>query len=103
MTGALYSGRCYASATDAASAAFTGVAPVVTDGGELRLIEHDAGAWRLNTYDGGVLIASAVVPVPAFQSCDPVQVLVDGVEMGFYLAGVWIVAFGFLLLRRQAR
>lgn len=103
MSGAQYSGQCFASAADAALAAYSSVPPVVGQAGTLYLVEQSGGAWFLNSYESGSLAASYAVPAPAFAPCDPASVLVDGIETGWLVASVLLAAYLMLQLKRSAR
>jgi hypothetical protein len=93
--GALFQGRCYASVSDAASAYYSGAGPVVSAGSPpmLSTVEKDAAGWVLVTRQGGAVVSSVAAPNVQFAECDPGQSVVDGVTLGFLVAGVWIAVW----------
>lgn len=102
MPGALYSGRCYSTATDAASAMWSGAAPVLSTGSppSVSTLEYDGAAWQVVTREDGVTVAVVAAPVPMFAECDPVESVADGMALGWAVAAVWLAAWGVRYLGR---
>lgn len=102
--GALYSGRCYGSATDAATAVWSGVEPVLSSASppSLSTVEQTGGVWYVVTRESGVVTASVQVPAVEFAVCDPGASVVDGAQLGFLVLAVWAAAWGVKQLGRAA-
>lgn len=99
--GALYGGRCFDTATDAAAAMWSGAAPVVGTGSPpvVSIVEYASG-WQVSSYQGGVLLASQALPSVGFSECDVSASALDGVALGWAVALVWVAAWGVSVLRR---
>jgi len=94
--GALYSGRCYSTAADAASAMWSGVEPVLSAASppSASTVEFSGGAWYLVTRDSGVVTATTTIPAVEFAACNPADSVADGVSLGFLVVLVWAAAWG---------
>ena len=99
--GALYAGRCFDTATDAAAAMWSGAAPVVGTGSPpvISVVEFASG-WQVSSYQGGALLGSVAVPTVSFAACDVSESAVDGASLGWLVALVWIAAWAVSNLRR---
>ncbi|MGC3965319.1 MAG: hypothetical protein QM803_18930 [Rhodocyclaceae bacterium] len=100
--GALHAGRCFASVSDAASAYWSGVGPVVSSGSPpiLSTVERDGEGWLLVARQGGAVLSSVGVPSVQFAECNPGDAFIDGVTLGWAVAGVWAAVWGVMYLRR---
>lgn len=103
--GALYSGRCFGSATDAATALWSGVGPVLSSGSPpaVSTVEHISGVWYVVTRESGVVTAITEAPSVEFAVCDPGQSVADGAQLGFAVLAVWAAAWGVRVLARVLR
>lgn len=99
--GAQYHGRCYASADDAAFALWSGVGPVVGTGSPpiVSVVEWGGSSWQVASYQGGSLLGSVQVPSVAFATCDVADAAIDGIALGWMVAGVWAAAWAINVLR----
>lgn len=99
--GALYGGRCFDTAADAAAAMWSGVAPVVGTGSPpiVSVVEYDGG-WQVSSYQGGSLLGTQGLPSVGFASCDVSGSVVDGLTLGWAVALVWVAAWALAMLRR---
>lgn len=99
--GALYGGRCFDTATDAAAAMWSGAAPVISAGSPpvVSVVEYASG-WQVSSYQSGVLLSSVAVPTVGFASCDVAGSALDGLALGWLVALVWVAAWGLSMLRR---
>ena len=99
--GAQYQGRCYASADDAASALWSGAGPVVGPGSPpvVSVVEWGGASWQVASYQGGTLLQVVPVPSVAFASCDVADSALDGMALGWVVAGVWAAAWAVHVLR----
>lgn len=100
--GALYAGRCYSTATDAAAAVWSGVSPVLSAGSppSVSTVEFDGAAWQVVTREEGVTVAVVAAPVPMFAECDPADSVRDGLALGWMVGAVWLAAWGVRYLGR---
>lgn len=100
--GALYSGRCYITESDAATALWSGVGPVLSSGSPpaISTVEQISGAWYVVTRESGVVTAITEAPAVDFAVCDPGQSVADGVQLGFLVLAVWAAAWGVKFLAR---
>lgn len=101
--GAQYSGRCFDTAADAASAAWSGVGPVVGSGSPpvVSVVEWSGSAWQVASYQGGSLLGVSPAPSIAFAACDPADAALDGIALAWLVAGVWVAAWCVNVLRRS--
>lgn len=99
--GALWSGQCYSTAQDAASAMWSGVGPVITAGSPpiVSTVEFST-VWQVVSRQSGVVLAVQDAPLPAFAACDETASLVDGMTLGWLVLAVWAVAWAINVLRR---
>ena len=101
--GALVSGVCYPDASAAADALFGSTGPEILDylgAPALSFMHQVNGTWQLALVQSGVLVQSSAVPVPVFLECDPGAAFLDGVQLGFSIGLVWLVAWGFTVMRQ---
>lgn len=105
--GAIVQGRCFNSQTEAADAYFLAVSPQLTPGDTsyLQYFEKVAGTWMLirKTVDGNgavLTLSSSTAPVPVFPDCDPLEGFTDGQTLGWLMAGVMVLCWGLLRVRR---
>lgn len=99
--GALLSGVCYGSATEAARVVFSAVGPVAHSGGSFSAVEETSpDAFSMVTRDSSGVLSSVLLPTPAFPTCDPAESVADGLALGWLVAGVWALAWGVVVLRR---
>lgn len=105
MSGALYQGSCYATVADAASAAWSGVAPVVSAGSPpfVSTVGLVNGQWTVTTSQGGAVVGQVAVPSLGFAQCDVGASAVDGSTLGFAVVGVWVAAWCVMALKRGLR
>lgn len=102
--GALYAGTCYDSAASAARAYFSEVAPVVLPGSPSYIStvhEVSPDTWAFSVREGGVVVESGPLDYPAFLACDPVQSLLDGMEIGWLVVSCWVAAWVIVMLKRS--
>lgn len=99
--GALYAGRCYDTATDAAAAMWSGAAPVVGTGSPpvVSVVEYGTG-WQVSSYQGGALLGTQALPSVGFATCDVAGSTLDGLALGWAVALVWVAAWAISVLRR---
>lgn len=102
--GALYAGRCYGTAADAATAMWSGVGPVLSTGSppSISTVEYATG-WFLVTRESGVVTSSVAMPSVEFAVCDPGQSVADGLELGFMVVAVWAAAWAVSYLAMPIR
>lgn len=98
--GALYSGRCYEAASDAAAVMWSGVSPVLSAGSPpaVSTVEHSGGEWWIVTREAGAVVASVEAPAVQFAACDPGASVADGIELAFLVVLVWAAAWGVRVL-----
>lgn len=100
--GALHLGRCYDSSASAQDVAYSSVLPVI-DGPLLRVINNSGGKWYQVTYSGVRVVSSSLAPDLTFQSCNPASYFAEGSSYGFVIAVVWLVSYGFVVMKRTFR
>jgi len=98
--GYLVSGRCYDSAPDASTAAFSRVAPSFDGAGLLHTVESTGTGWALRTYDAGVLSAEVSAPSLSLGSCDVGVAVADSALLSFGVIAAWVAAWALVQLRR---
>lgn len=101
MSGALYLGKCFASAQDAAHFAWSGVAPVIGTGSPptVTTVEKTTD-WQIITRQNGSVIATVDAPGLHFATCSPSQHVLEGVQLGWLVAGVWLAAWAVVVIRK---
>lgn len=97
--GTLYQSRCW-SDSDAASAVYSSVSPVILSDGSLVKPAFVGSAWKLQTFTAGVLTSSVDAPAVSLSSCDPALSVADGLALGFLVVGVWVAAYAVTVLKR---
>jgi len=108
--GSLVNGKCYASPQSANDAYFGAMTPVVQVAGSATYYTYYtniSGTWvmvRDNISSGGTKGSwtNVTMPVPIFPSCTD-DAFVDGMTVGWGIALVIVMAWGFKMMRRQAR
>lgn len=91
---------CYESQSEAEAVYFGGVPPAVS-GSTVTQYQLDGGVWKLNRYDSGsMVLQSSTTAVSSFPTCSNLDRTVDGIALGWLVAGVVMAAFGAKLLRR---
>lgn len=102
--GSRFGGVCYGTNTEAASVMWSGVAPVVSQGSPpfVTTVEFDAG-WKLVTRQAGVVVEVQASPDVRFDDCSTLEPLVDGAAVAFMVAGCWLAAWAFVVVRRALR
>jgi hypothetical protein len=98
--GALFDGRCFDTAAEAAAAMWSGASPVISAGSPpfVSVVEFGSG-WQVSTYQSGSLVSVQALPSVAFASCDVSASLLDGVALGWLVALVWAAVWGISVLR----
>jgi len=108
--GALIGTVCHSSQADAANAFFTDGGVFFTSGAVSyqSWFELVGSVWTLKRQsiapDGTVTnLASVAATIPSFPGCDPVEPFNDGMLVGWGIATVMVMAWGFSKIRQQAR
>lgn len=103
--GALYSGRCFSTSADAATAYYSGVGPSVLAGSPpiLSTVEWDGVGWYLVSRQGGAVVSSVGAPAISFAECNAGQSFAEGAGLGMLVVSVWLVAWKFSVLKRVIR
>lgn len=110
-TGSLYSGRCYTSQPEAVDAYYSAAIPNVTAGATSYHVYFIkvAGNWLSVTSsktEAGNWIAGTPVnaSAPTFAACDSnTEQFLDGMAVGWAIAGAMVLAFGARLVRSKVR
>jgi hypothetical protein len=110
MTGALYGGKCYASAA-VAMHSYMSVAPLSSLPGATPYVTqyvYETGTWRQKQYSVATnglwtLKSNVAVATPSFPLCDPAESFNDGVLIGWGIAIAMIAATAVNFLKRGAR
>lgn len=99
--GARFSGQCFASASDAAAAMWSGVAPVISTGSPpiVSTVEL-ASDWQIVARQDGVVLSVTAAPTVAFAPCDPMDSVTDGFTLAWLVVAVWAAAWAVSVLRR---
>ena len=110
MMGSLVFDKCYTTGEAAADAFFSAREPVVTAGSTsyVTWFEKVGSVWqvkRQSISETGIStdLTATVATVPAFPSCDPSQSFNEGRDLGWQMVVVLLVAWGFVMIRRQIR
>jgi hypothetical protein len=100
--GAQYQGRCFDTAADAASAAWSGVGPVIGPGSPpvVSVVEWTGTAWQVASYQSGSLLGTVAAPSIAFASCDVAAGAADGAALAWLVVAAWAGAWALHQLRR---
>lgn len=108
--GALLGSVCYPTQSDAVDAHFTGKGPSYTAGATsyVSWFEKVGGVWQIKRQSiasTGVItnLTSSNATVPSFPVCDEVMPFNDGLLVGWGIATVMVMAWGFSKVRQQAR
>lgn len=100
--GALHSGVCYPSPSDAARAVFSAVGPVAHSGGSVSAVEETSpGVFSMVTRDAVGVVSTVSLSPPSFPVCDPVDSVLDASNLAWLVVGVWAMAWGVGVLRRS--
>lgn len=99
--GALWSGQCFGTDDDAASAMWSGVGPVVSAGSPpiVSTVEHVSGTWQIVSRQAGVVLTVDDAPDVAFAACDPGDLALDGMALAWLVVLVWVAAWAISALR----
>lgn len=108
--GALLGTICYPSQADAVNAYFSGKGPSFTVG-ETSFIswyEQVSGVWKIKRQSissTGVVtnLTESIATLPTFPTCDETATFTDGLTVGWGIATVMVLAWGFSKIRQQAR
>ena len=107
--GALFGGRCFASASDARDALYSGVGPAICPGPAIgpgsppvvSVIAFDeVRGWEVLSYQAGRLLYSSPAPEVSFLACEPSDSVADGVALGWLVLAVWAGAWAVRYLGR---
>lgn len=108
--GALLGTVCHPSQADAVDAYFSEQGPSFTAGATSyqSWFEKVSGTWQLKQQSitgAGVVtnLTSVNATVPTFPDCDELAPFNDGLTVGWLLATLMVAAWGFSMIRRQAR
>lgn len=108
--GALLGAVCHPSNAVAANVYFSGSAPVLSAGSPTYVawFEQVSGVWNLRRQavqgDGTVQqMPDTVAVVPIFPGCDQNEQFNDGMLMGWGIAALMVMAWGWSKVRQQAR
>lgn len=108
--GALLRDKCYPSQADAVDALFSGKDPSYTAGATsyLSWFEKVGSTWTIKRQsvasDGSVTnLSSTNATIPVFPACDEIANFNDGVTVGWGIASAMVLAWGYSMIRKQAR
>ncbi|BAK77088.1 hypothetical protein NH8B_2274 [Pseudogulbenkiania sp. NH8B] len=93
---------CYESQAEAEAVYFGTVSPSVS-GSTVTQYVLDAGVWKLNRYDtttGSMVLQSSTTAFSLFPTCSNADRVMDGITLGWLVAGVLFTAYSLKLLRR---
>lgn len=100
-------GRCYETSSEATDAFFSSVAPSVSASPPVQVVfTKSSGDWFFQTYSMGTtasLQSSTPAVAPSFPSCSSLDQFLDGVALGWGVAGAMILAWAVSFLRRPLR
>ena len=101
--GALFGGRCFASASDARDALYSGAGPVISPGSppvvSVTAFDEVRG-WEVLSYRSGDLVSRVAAPDVSFLACEPSDSVADGVALGWLVLAVWAGAWAVRYLGR---
>lgn len=101
--GALFGGRCFASASDARDAFYSGAGPVIGPGSppvvSVTAFDEVRG-WEVLSYGSGNLLSRVAAPEVSFVACEPSDSVADGVALGWLVLAVWAGAWAVRYLGR---
>jgi len=108
--GALLKEKCYPSQAEAVDAFFSGKDPSYTAGATsyLSWFEKVGSTWTIKRQsvasDGSVTnLTSTNATIPVFPTCDEIANFNDGVTVGWGIASAMVLAWGYSMIRKQAR
>jgi len=108
--GALLGSVCYPTQSAAVDAHFAGKGPSYTAGATsyLSWFEQTAGVWQIKRQSissTGVItnLTTSNATVPTFPVCDDVAPFNDGLVVGWGIATAMVLAWGYSMIRKQAR
>ena len=110
-TGTAFGGRCYVSAAEAVDAYYSAKAPDVVSGSisYMTIFMKDSDVWKSQTFSrSGVspwsLDSVQLAPVPTLPACQSdSERFLDGQTIGWSIAAVLAVVWGFQKMKEQAR
>lgn len=108
--GSLVNGKCFASNALAADEFFASKDPSFTSGttSYLSWFEKSGSTWQIKRQSisstGTVTnLTTSNATVPTFPTCSETENFTDGVTMGWGIATAMVLAWGFSMVRKQAR
>ena len=109
--GALLKEKCYPSQAEAVDAFFSGKEPSYTAGATSYLSwfeKSGGGVWQIKRQSidstGTITnLTTSNATVPAFPACDEVASFNDGLTVGWGIATAMVLAWGYSMIRKQAR
>lgn len=108
--GALLNEKCYPSQADAVDAFFSGKDPSYTSGATsyLSWFEKVGSTWTIKRQsiasDGSITnLTSSNATIPVFPTCDEIANFNDGLTVGWGIASAMVLAWGYSMIRKQAR
>lgn len=101
--GALYQGLCFGSVSDAAHSYFSAQPYVVVPGSVTyhARFKLDQGVWKRFVYQDSTLLSASIVSAPDFPECDSAALALDGMALGWLVAGCWVAAWAVMLIKRS--
>lgn len=108
--GALLKEKCYPSQAEAVDAFFSGKDPSYTAGATsyLSWFEKNGSTWQIKRQSidsGGAVtnLTTSNATSPVFPTCDEVATFNDGLTVGWGIATAMVLAWGYSMIRKQAR
>lgn len=109
--GALFQNVCYATNSNAADAFFMAEGVSYTAGStsyQSWFEKNTSGVWQIKRQSissTGVItnLTTSNATVPTFPACDPTESFFDGMTVGWGIALVMVIAWGFDQMKRQVR